>query len=315
VPIPIDPIRNSKGYLFTKIDTLRNLLFNNPYFLVGSPCPFLNQFYWIGNFQVPLSVNNRIDSINQAYINNNGPNAYQNFLATPFYVRDLNSASGTVVNCDYFPLHITTLPIVNGVRLTAEQLFDYFRRNKNQFIDTNIASFKAYNDGILNENDRWNSSNPLGAILHLNMINDGSVIVSNYWSTPDSARYIVSTLRSPLDGIHPVSGNRVWGITPDYNNGGYNFFTTAVDRITNPFMDLFNDLGEMTPLPSGFEQADDLWRSMQNGMINFVTTHGGSASRYMQTREITFRPPWFFMKEFLKGNITLQQLKEAFGCP
>ena len=81
-------------------------------------------------------------------------------------------------------------------------------------------------------------------------------------------------------------------------------------------MDLFNDLGEMIPVvPSGFSEADNLWRSMQDGMISFVNSHGGNASRYGQTPEITFRPSWFFMKEFLKGNITLQQLKEALGCP
>ncbi len=317
MPVPPNTTTNSQGYFFTKLDTLQNLVNTNPYFLVGSPCDFLNQFYWIGNFQVPLIVNNRIDSINQAYVNSNGPNVYQNFLETPFYVRDLNSAYGTVINCDYFPIRITSLPTVNGVLWTPQQLFDFFRRNINQFINTGIADFQPYYDTyFLNDSTKWFSSNPLGSLLHLDMINDGTVVVSDYWSTVDSSRFIVSTLRSPLDGIHPVSGNRTWGIGPDHANpGGYIFYTSAVDRITNPFFDLFNDIGELTPITSGFEAADNLWRSLQDGMINFIQANNGSAARYVAVPEVTFRPPWFVMREFLRGNLTLQQLKEAIGCP
>jgi len=314
--VPIDDNdRNLQGYLYTKLDSLYNEITTNPYFLLD-PCNYLNQFYWLGNHQVSNNTSNRIDSINQVFLNSNGSSVYENFLETPYFVLNLNNASGTVVNCDYFPIHITTLPVVNGVQWTSQQLFQYFRNNMNQFINTNIAEFFPYkHDSYIDDSVRWHSSNPLSSLLHLNMMNDGTVIVSDYWTTLDSSRFIVSTLRSPLDGIHPVSGNRAWGISPDHANGGYIFYTTAVDRITNVIMDLFNDLGELTPLPSGFEIADNLWRSLQDKMILFINNNNGNAAKYVQLDELKFRPHWILMREFLLGNISLAQLKLALGCP
>jgi hypothetical protein len=304
------PATNNLGYYYSRLSQLYDSLVYDPYFLIN-PCNYLNQFKAIGNFQVPTSVINRLDTLNSIYYTyTNVPN----FVNSPFYVRDLNSAHGAIVNCDYFPIHITTLPTINGVQWTAQQLFDYFRRNKNNFLDTSIAKFKPYIDLPFIIDTTWYNTNPMGALLHLSMINDGTVVVSDYYSTLDSSRYIVSTINSPLDGIHPVSGNRVWGINVDHTYGGYNFYTSAVDRITNPFFDLLNDIGEITPIPSGFEQADNLWRSMQVNMINFINNNQGNASYYTGVNEVKFRPIWFLLKEFLKGNISLQQLKAAMGC-
>jgi hypothetical protein len=296
---------DDQGYLYTKIDTLSALLAADPDYLIN-PCEHLDAFYALGVFQAPSSVTNRIDSLNNAYIHSGHPQVYRNFLETPFYVQNINNASGTIVNCDYFPVHISVLPTLNGTQMTVPQLMEYFRLNMNSFVDNSIATFEGYNDGwFLNDVSRWNSSNPLGALVHLNMLDNGTVIVAQNYSNSDNAGFLVKTLRSPLDVDHPVSGNRTWKIDPDPVNGGFTFYTRAVDRVTGFFPNLVNNMFVHFSVP------DDLWESMQTKMANFINTHGGSAT---VGSSFIARPRWSVVKDFLKGNKTLAQLRAAYGC-
>lgn len=311
--VPISSsLTDANGYYYKKMDTLFQLLSTDPAFLIN-PCAQLDAFYALANYQAPSSVKNRVDSLNLAYqLNPNMPHLYHNFLGSPFFVQNLNDAAGTIVNCDYFPVHISTLPTVNGVQLTAQQLMNYFRSNMNSFFDTSIANFAGYNDGILNDVGLWNSPNPLTALLHINMMDDGTVIVSQYYSYTDSAGFLVKTLKSPLDLSHPVSGNRTWRIEPDRVNGGYLFYTRAVDRVTTNLMNLLNNLGNFATLPSGFTIADDLWDSLQEKMTNFINSHGGSASI---STDFIARPKWNELRAYLLGNLSLAELRAAYGCP
>jgi len=208
------------------------------------------------------------------------------------------------------------MPTTGGVPWTPQQLLDHFRFNINQFVDNSIATFTPYNNGGVNDAPLWQSSDPTGSLLHLNMAINGSVVVSGYnVSNPNHAQMIVSTVRTPLDARHPVSGNRVFGIMASQTPGNYIFYTSAVDRVTTGFWDLLNDLGELTPIiPSGFESADNLWRSLQTKMANFIVANGGKAGSTAGVGEVTYRPPWILWKEFLKGNITLEQFKAMLGC-
>jgi hypothetical protein len=220
-------------------------------------------------------------------------------------------AAGTVVNCDYFPVHINSLPVINGVQWTAQQLFEHFRLNINQFVNTNIASFYPYNNDVVNDVTLWHSNNPLTSILHLDMIQDGSVIISKYTSSTDNCQMIASTLNTPLDGNHPVSGNRSWGIMQD-PNGGYNFYTSGVDRITTNLFEIGDNL--MSSLSSsGFEEADALWRTLQTKMMMFINSNGGNAG-YYSNNETILRPDWFIIKRYLRNEISLQQLRDMLGC-
>jgi hypothetical protein len=60
-----------------------------------------------------------------------------------------------------------------------------------------------------------------------------------------------------------------------------------------------------------FSVPDDLWESMQTKMANFINTHGGSAT---VGSSFIARPRWSVVKDFLKGNKTLAQLRAAYGC-
>ena len=90
---------------------------------------------------------------------------------------------------------------------------------------------------------------------------------------------------------HPVSGTREWGIKPDATNGGYVFYTTGVDRITDKLTEIIDDLISWSGFQSGFEDGDDLWRSLQDKMIEFINTHGGQAAKYSNV-EVTARPDY-----------------------
>jgi hypothetical protein len=249
------------------------------------------------------------------------------YIVNPLVLQNINNAGGTVVNCDYFPVKINSLPIINGIQWTAADVMDYFRRNINKFTDNSIATFHPYVDVVMDETMIWNSTNYLGAVLHLDMAVDGSVIISDVNSGTNGAySFTATTIKSYQDQLHPVSGNRKFGIMPQ--GTGWTFYTTAVDRVTRKvnekIADILSDLGVCT----GFCEADNLWRAMQNKMVSFInnpapfindpnqTVVGGSAELYTNPgSEIILRPSYNYVKDYLTGKKTEQQLRQALGCP
>ena len=133
------------------------------------------------------------------------------------------------------------------------------------------------------------------------MADDGSVIVSDYgWK-----EWRVTTLRTSIDGIHPVSGNRSWGW--DYGTPGtYKFYVTGADRLTSSAGNLFQ---KITGVP--FTEADKLWESYQEKVAAFVNSHSGIATVGIKIKE---RPKYKDLKDYFDGKITLQQLKDLKGC-
>ncbi len=317
------PIDNN-GYYYSQIGKLQAELSYNSFTLI--PCQYLQQFYNIGNFKVPPSVLSKVYSMYSLYAS-----AYymmpswlnSSFGVFPYgqaKVQDILEAKGTVVNCDYFPVHITQLPSINGVVMKPNEFLEYFRLNINSFIDNSIAKFNPYIDILIDETSIWNSNNPLGSILHLRMINNGSVIVSDYLNNDpflNQASFTVTTLKTPLDGMHPVSGNRRFGIQVDNVNGGYTFYVSAVDRITSNLFEVPNNVLGALGAPTGFDKADALWRGMQTNIINFITSpsSGGSASLYNGSPEIIARPKFDDIKTFLQNpNMSIAELKVLMGC-
>jgi hypothetical protein len=309
------PVTDQYGYYYDRIDEMKELLEADPFFLVD-PCNYLTQFKSLGNYPVPQVVTDRITSLNQQFYNLYRPYSNQNAITDPYVIKNVNDGAGLVVNCDYFPIHITQLPTINSAQMSTKDLFDYFRKNMNSFVDNGVATFEPYSGAGVNDTPLWLSSNPVGSLLHLDMANDGTVIVSGFQNSSFESKMIVTTLYSPLDADHPVSGNRAWGIMRDVTNGGYTFYTTGVDRMTTSLFDIANNVMELVPgVSSGFDDADQLWRSLQDKMIAFIEQNGGHAVKYDQSPDITFRPPWYLLKEYLQEHITLEQLKHALGCP
>lgn len=311
---PIPSGVNQNGYYYSRIWQLDSMMLNS---FAAIPCDSLellntfgSMFQGITNHKVPFSVLNRLDSIKLAT---------PNFDTSSLFVQTLNNAAGSVVNCDFFPLKIDQLPIKNiqtGERFTPSEFLEYFRKNINSF-STNNVIFEPYNSNGFNDiaQNFKDSINSLGSVIHIDMQQNGSVILSGYQNnySPNylSLNFTFSTLITPLDGYHPVSGNRRFGIYTDIN-GGYTFYTMGVDRISrNDFA--AGDWAISLFGPSGFAKADLLWSGMQSKVVNFITANNGTASLYTRPN-YKIRPKWSDIEDFLKGIITFEQLKAKL-CP
>ncbi|RAV27404.1 hypothetical protein [Sinomicrobium soli] len=223
-------------------------------------------------------------------------------------LQDINDAYSTVVNMDYFPVTVNELPVVNGQRQTPEQFLNHIRTNINSFVDTEYSEFEPYQWPGLDEITLWNSSNPLGAVIGIDIKgpDNGSVIVSDY----DTDKWTFSTIFDPKYGEHPVSGNRDFGYTQN-SNGSYTFYTRGVDRLTDAGGTALHNVSEFfTGESFPFSQADALWESFQSKIDNFVKSNGGSSS--VNTPQI-HRPDWQQVQDVLEGKAPLSTLSK--DCP
>jgi hypothetical protein len=290
---------------------LDSLVANNPYFLFDCDSLALmqiNAYYSYGGmyqqvaqFKPSAAVQNRIYNLTTSDMELND-------FITPFFLQNLNQASGTVVNSDFFPVDISSLP--PGV--TMASLTEYFRLNINQFT-SGKATFSPYSDQFLDDTQLFNkpTTQSIGALVHINMADNGTVVESDYQNNSSGAYFKFSTMSSPLDNSHPVSGNREFGVYPDPNNPGhYTFYTMGVDRTSDWFFSMVN-----TVFPNSvFNGADALWTQMQSNMINFINSQGGHAYFY-PTHRFVARPDYSTVQDYLNGTISLDQLKQKIGCP
>ncbi|WP_207422820.1 hypothetical protein [Desertivirga brevis] len=222
-----------------------------------------------------------------------------------FNVQNLSSATGAAVNMDYFPIRIQSLP----TGLTARSLTEYFRMNINSFITKVGVGFYPYQDGSFSDAVQWNKpfEQSVGSVIHIAMLNGGSVILSKYHSDETRTRFNFSTLETPLDYEHPVAGNREFGVFKNSNSEEFTFYIMGVDR-TWDWQFALGNMGH-----AGFDAADNLWRNVQENMIKFINNSGGQASYYSQ-HEIISRPQWADVQEYIFGQITLEELKRRMGC-
>ena len=206
---------------------------------------------------------------------------------------------------DLFPIKISTMPNKpnSTQKYTPAEFFDFFRKNINLFAE----KFTPLEDYYYNIHDTalWNSSNPLGSLIHINIpIDDGTVICSGF----STNTWIFSTIKAPLgwsyDGIHPVSGNRAFSY---YMEGSTMYiYTRGVDRtsyINNDKTPVINAIMESV----AFKGADELWTGMQNKLSAYVNNRGGSSN---PVTPVKYRPNYEKIKNYLKGQIPLSSV----GC-
>jgi len=305
------------GFYWTRIESLEIYLQSHPKGLLD--CEEINQlpmlvYQDIGSYEIPQSVINRINNI-RSY---NSPLYTEN----NFKIQKIEDAFGSVVNCDYFYIEISQLPYLNGApnnggtQMTASQLIEYFRTHLNDFIGNNInVSFQPYYHYIagsvnIDETAKFNSSytNSLGALVHIDMVDDGTVVESGYNqnNTTNHYHFTFTTMKTPLDYAHPVAGNRRFGIFKQGNS--YYFYISGVDK-TNDFSTTLANIDWLGNI--SFSAADELWQSVQQGMIQFVETHYGII---YDPQQAIIRPKWSIIKKFLKKEITLQQMKAELHC-
>lgn len=296
-----DPLKKEIAEKWLKI---KKELASNPTFLLKIPCTEILKWQELIKFTPPQSVKEKIQILdNQS-------------MLTDYKIQYLEHAKGAAINLDYFPVTINTLPTnpTNGQKFTPTQFLNYVRLNINSFVDTSISSFTptSLNTGY-NESQIWNSSNPLGAIIHINipgLAGDGSVICSK----TDENHWVFTTIEVPYgplqgqDGIHPVSGNREFGLIAN-PNGTYTFYTRGVDRMTDGFESLMAENSNIV-LGSPFDRPDILWNSLKTKIHNFVQNNGGSSATPSTSQNAIWRPDWTKVRQVLRGELAISDL----GC-
>ncbi|MDR6197514.1 hypothetical protein [Siphonobacter sp. SORGH_AS_0500] len=248
-----------------------------------SQCASLARWQSLLNFKVARPITDRIWAKK-----NTTPWGYNLIPYSHYATQDIENAAGAVVNLDFFSVRIGALP--NGVS-TPEQLLNHIRTNINSFTSNNFNPYDQTEAAI------WNSSNPTGAIISIqlatlynNPYETGSVVVSDY----SSSHWTFTAMTTPYDSEHPVSGNRQFGFytNPD---GSYTFYTSGVDRLTGHIEESIQTVGNAFnslsaygfPIP--FTQADHLWEYFQKSLADYVNAHGGNATRNTPEKK---RPNW-----------------------
>jgi hypothetical protein len=158
--------------------------------------------------------------------------------------------------------------------MTAEQLLETIRRNINMFVDgsPNGCNFDPYDPAV--DTPAWlppflPTGFP-GAVISIDMfsngvnVDDGSVVAAEIASD----HWIFSTLWTPDDGGHPVSGNRRFGFEPR-SAGEFVFYTRGADRTTT--------VVDSRLAATVFGAAHHLWKSFQLRVAAFVNNNGGRA--------------------------------------
>lgn len=283
------------AYKFERFDELYDILTIKEGLI--KECGNQNEWADLLNFIPPQIVQSRIKQLGKGW-----------------KLQDLINGAGITLNMDYFPIKITSMPFKGDgtpAKWQPEELFEYIRKNINEFVDVSKSKFEPYSEY---DKNLWQSNNPLTSVISINIpFDDGSVICSQY----SGCCWVFSTLSAPQwpyseDGTHPVCGNRQFGYNT--NNNETTIFTRGVDRFYQPIslnwfyppdpQDLW--LNDPTKLLTylvekvAFEGADDLWKSLQAGIRTWVILRGGQAEIIAPE---TNRP--------IVGNIIKQLLKES----
>ena len=279
--------------IFNRLKLLDDLFKTNPDILLDIPCSQLPYWKDLANHQIPQQVKDKLKTVNS------NTHWYNNDLE----IQNLDYSKSYTINMDVYPIKISTLPNKPGTnqKFTPAEFFNYFRLNINNFTDVNHGKFYPVVDSNIGVNDTnlWSSSSPLGSLVTIKIpLDEGTVICSGY----NSQAWIFTTVKSPWDGEHPVSGNRLFGYYMDGND--MYIYTRGIDRFTSTYStpEVIRELENL-----GYSKASDMWKNMQTLLSNFVNSNNG-ASQVIPG--VDYVPNYIFVKEYLKGQRSLNSL----GC-
>lgn len=246
---------------------------------LSNPCEDVSFWNHLLHYKIPSSLNERL-----SFVKNKG-----------FEIQHLSDNGGKILNLDYFPVHIKTLPKnpVSGEQFKVEDFLTFIRLNFNDFVNQKYASFST--SPLLGDENKklWLSENPIGAIIHINIpfpAGDGSVICTEF----SKDHWVYATIQAPWrvfrqgnDGKHPVTGLRQMGFI-EQEDGTHVFYTKGVDRMSRKSQALFAENFMRNP----FKSADKLWESLRKGIFDFVQKNGGSAVPLDSTKVEIYRIKW-----------------------
>lgn len=292
------------GYM-SIFESLNQIVLNKPFALLSDvPCAVVQAWLGTATFEVKQPELSKLNTIVANHSGSAGTGSPGFTNQTIARIQSINNAYSTVVNMDYFPVTVSQLPTVNGQQMTPEAFLHHIRTNINAFVDNYEAIFTPYNHFGVNDEGLWNSSNPTGAVVSIDIWgpDNGSVITS--YSSQD--QWTFTTIYDPLNWEHPVSGNRDFGYVQN-TNGSYTFYTRGVDRLTNGLGTAAQWISSQsgTTTLSPFAHADALWESFQSKISSYVNQNGGSATVVPAQKN---RPKWQDLADVIDGVKPLSTL-------
>jgi hypothetical protein len=225
----------------TPAEQISALVALDPWALLAVPCGEIPKWLALATMPIPQSVTSRL--------------ALEPALQAHWYsarIQTLQSGVGPIVNMDYYAVTVPIANIPNG--LSVDAYLNHVRTNINSYVDP-PTRFNYY-VGLSGEEQRWTSSAPLGTVFSITLhpvLEDGSVVTTDY----DTDHWVFSTVTTPMDRTHPVSGNREFGAINN-GNGTATIYTRGTDRVSTRFNDLLD--GTIVNI---FDNGHDVWVGLQ----------------------------------------------------
>jgi hypothetical protein len=184
---------------------------------------------------------------------------WQDLLSRGHAPARLEDASGPLV-VDRFAVHIRRLPHgLPGVGSPAA-LFDWVRLRLHETFPRGLCRLSGE---TVEDEGRWRSTTPFGAILRVDLIEEQKVACA----TRDARHFRWLRLRSGGEADVFAAGVREWGITPV--GGGFEIYTRGVERAGGWMYGRVPRAARIA--------GESAWRSFQEGVLRLVTDAGGDA--------------------------------------
>jgi len=171
-------------------------------------------------------------------------------------------------------------------KVTAELLLFHIRTHINRIVNTKNTRFSFYGEDKFEKAQNkalWNSDNPVGALLHLDIhilrdvlavpinIEDATVLVTQSVMSPMRSNWLFTTVYMPQNYYHPVSGNRQFGFVKN-KDGTFTFFTKGADRVSGYLEFVGNAVADAV-----HDGQVELWTSFQRKLAKAINSNGGEA--------------------------------------
>jgi hypothetical protein len=213
------------------------------------------------------------------------------------------------INLDYYVVRIDDMPTFDGDVMTKTSLLKHIRTFIGDFMDNSKSGANVFLKPYEQQDvTQWMSNAPLGTVMHF------GIGGANWEGLPDNPEnlsvvaaeiaddhWIFSTIWTPKDLGHPVSGNREFGIRtrspadtfpPSYgcmfdcpvSTDTLYFYTRGADRCTT--------LGDSTLSATVFDGGDKCWQGLQDKVQSFISTHGGASEMQRGVSHVSERHDW-----------------------
>ena len=185
-----------------------------------------------------------------------------------FVVQKIEDAKSEKVNFDFYSIDIQTLP----PGMTDKQLFAHIRKNLNDFLDHAHSTVAPYDDDDVTD---WASTDtaPIGSLMQFDIpaflgVEEQAAVVT---SKADGRSWVFTPVTVGLfaPGEHPVSGNREFALLAK-DGLAARIYTRGADRAVDALID--------APESMVYDGADNLWRSFQRKVAEYVVANGGAAT-------------------------------------